>query len=395
MLRSHSVVLLDFGIARVISEPASSSALDAAMTRTGTQMGTPLYMAPEMWTDASVANERADIYSLGVIAFELWTGRPPFGGDVAEIRQGHTTRRPPAPSTLAAVPGGFDAIIKRCLRKDPLQRYPSVEELRSDLNAMGETAANQTTDRAARSAERQGPRDQVVLAVLSKTPLAALTTLATTHGAVLARANQQGPIVFAFPNPDLRAATGSAQRFVASIANVSGWHLDVLPIVIRTSPRGVRVLSDDLDAIEVKSEPTTSERAQTYLAQTTVSLQPANTEIIGRDVDAIVSALIDKRGATVVGASGLGKTRLATAVAHLLRMRGVSCAYLRARSSGRANPDALIADVLRIGFRSEEAIDEAFTSDESGPRWAARSSARLPQSATMSFSPLQELVVEH
>src|SRR5262249_53340426 len=95
MAEGGRVALLDFGLSRSTGtpEPASSPRI----TRTGERLGTAHYIAPEQCLGAGEIDVRADLYSLGVIGYELLTGRPPFVGDGASLLQAHVSRRPPPP----------------------------------------------------------------------------------------------------------------------------------------------------------------------------------------------------------------------------------------------------------------------------------------------------------
>lgn len=118
----------DFGIAKIEGIEG--------LTRAGASMGTPLYSSPEQILGKKV-DYRADIYSLGVLLFELMTGRPPFLSDTGsdyEIQKAHVERKPPKPSALNPwLPSRIDKIVLKCMEKEPDKRYSSVRELREDV----------------------------------------------------------------------------------------------------------------------------------------------------------------------------------------------------------------------------------------------------------------------
>jgi len=116
--------VLDFGIAKLIAPEAVTS-----ITKTGTIMGTPQYMSPEQCTGRGV-DHRADIYSLGVIIFQIFCGRLPFEAEsVAELMSAQLTQAPPRPSELAAISSGMENLVLSCLDKNPANRPASAAEL--------------------------------------------------------------------------------------------------------------------------------------------------------------------------------------------------------------------------------------------------------------------------
>jgi serine/threonine-protein kinase len=118
------IKVLDFGIAKLIAPDAVTN-----VTKTGTIMGTPQYMSPEQCTGRGV-DHRADIYSLGVIIFQIFCGRLPFEGEsVAEIMSDHLTKAPPRPGELAAVSPAMEVLLLSCLDKNPANRPSSAAEL--------------------------------------------------------------------------------------------------------------------------------------------------------------------------------------------------------------------------------------------------------------------------
>ena len=123
-----SLKVLDFGISKMDA--------DVAMTQTSAVMGSPIYMSPEQLRSSKDVDARADIWSIGVILYELVTGCTPFDGrTVAELVTQVLTTEPAPPTTRRPdVPVEIEAVIFKCLKKDPLDRYQSVEELAVELS---------------------------------------------------------------------------------------------------------------------------------------------------------------------------------------------------------------------------------------------------------------------
>jgi len=126
--RSGQVKVMDFGIARAISETASSIA------ETSQVVGTAQYFSPEQ-ARGEVVDARTDLYSTGIVLFELLTGRAPFAGDnpVAVAYQ-HINAEPPVPSRVnPAISPAMDLVVLKAIAKDPGRRYQSAAEFRADL----------------------------------------------------------------------------------------------------------------------------------------------------------------------------------------------------------------------------------------------------------------------
>ncbi len=133
LISARQVKVGDFGIARAMD------AADENLTQTGAVMGTATYFSPEQ-AQGLPLDPRSDLYALGVVLYEMVTGRPPFTGDSpVSIAYKHVqeTPTPPRHSNLD-VPAPLEAIIMRLLSKEPAARYPSAEDLRSDLRRFRE-----------------------------------------------------------------------------------------------------------------------------------------------------------------------------------------------------------------------------------------------------------------
>jgi tetratricopeptide (TPR) repeat protein len=133
--RDSRLRVLDFGIAKL--DPASydgSAPIGPAMTREGASIGTPGYMSPEQVRGLS-ADWRADLFSIGVVLYELVTGHPPFVGPTpVDVAASSMRDEPPRPSGLdPRVPPALEALILRCLAKDPQARPASAAEIGHQL----------------------------------------------------------------------------------------------------------------------------------------------------------------------------------------------------------------------------------------------------------------------
>lgn len=151
------VRITDFGLAKLVGTGASA----VPLTQSNQQLGTPLYMAPEQVHAAAAVDHRADLYSLGVVVYEMLTGRLPLG-----------RFQPPSARDAAAKP--FDPVVMKSLESDPAQRYQAAREVKRDLQqqtneAATATAANPEHPALMRSEARPEPW---------RTPLAALLCFA-------------------------------------------------------------------------------------------------------------------------------------------------------------------------------------------------------------------------
>jgi serine/threonine-protein kinase len=131
--------LVDFGLVKTI-EGVAPGAPPVDVTGTNTITGTPLYMSPEAIRAPATVDARSDLYSVGVVAWFLLVGRPPFGGhNLMEVCGNHLYTAPPRPSTAVgrSIPAELENAVMSCLEKQPDARPADARALRDQLRASG------------------------------------------------------------------------------------------------------------------------------------------------------------------------------------------------------------------------------------------------------------------
>jgi TolB-like protein len=130
----HGPKLLDFGLARPAFESTSAPESSTPVTAAGMIIGTPQYMAPEQVTGGAL-DGRTDLYATGAVIFQMLAGRPPFTGTGSDVLFAALKENPPAlqgPPDVVAI----DRVIRRAMRKDPVERYRSAADMSADLSAV-------------------------------------------------------------------------------------------------------------------------------------------------------------------------------------------------------------------------------------------------------------------
>ena len=156
MVTSDGVVkILDFGLAKMA---------DVQLTKTGTTMGTVAYMSPEQ-AQGEAVDARTDVWSLGVVLYEMLTGARPFRGDYDQAIIYSILHEDPTPMTEGnpGLPEELDHVVAMCLEKEASLRYPSADDLLTDLEVLTQSsgsgsASRSTTSAALRAMQRRGAR---------------------------------------------------------------------------------------------------------------------------------------------------------------------------------------------------------------------------------------------
>ncbi len=165
-----SIKVLDFGISKITTPGAAGH----DMTRTNALMGSPLYMSPEQMKQSKGVDARTDIWSLGVILFELLSGRPPFHAQ-AVTELAIKVAMEPAPPVSAFrfdAPKGLVDVIARCLAKDRESRYQSVGAHALALQAFGPPHARASVERSIGTLSKAGISSIVAAPIASTAPIA-------------------------------------------------------------------------------------------------------------------------------------------------------------------------------------------------------------------------------
>jgi len=273
-------VVMDFGIAKALGGEAPT------LTGTGTVVGTPYYMSPEQASGSQQIDSRADLYSLGVVAYQMLVGQVPFGGDaVQEVLIKHMTVIPePANAVRAEISAHLSDVVDRCLAKKPQDRWASADELIRSLDDISPAALPKIRGRRRVVAAVTGV---VVLAVAA----AGIWRLATGRhgpaGPTTGSARQASP---AAPTaaPD-GAATATALRESGAPA--------AAPLSLQGVPAGAQVQVDGrrwrgAPGSPIPLTPGTAHRILVAAAgfrtwETTVT--PANASPLRRSVPALVA----------------------------------------------------------------------------------------------------------
>jgi hypothetical protein len=284
------IKLLDFGVANFTQSVRQS--------QTGSLLGAPLYMSPEVGRGLGNVDHRADIYSLGCILFEMATGRPPFVREGAgQLIVAHATEAPPAARTLEpSIPVELDDLIGRSLRKDPAQRPQSMGEIVAILGRFSKSAAP-----AAMPAQASGPAFSQPLAAAPARVVAPVAVPAQMSAPAFAHpVAATAKRVVAPSQPGVATPSASMSQFLQKAAAMSRASITPTPtpspgVAATGHPRAripeptalLRPSEAESSAAPVTlSSQQPSQRSSTGRHQPTALLDPPSQPIAARDVPA-------------------------------------------------------------------------------------------------------------
>jgi eukaryotic-like serine/threonine-protein kinase len=181
MLTKSGVKLLDFGLAKVMTATAPAGSLtalptQAGLTQEGTILGTFQYMAPEQ-LEGKEADRRTDIFAFGAVLYEMATGRKAFSGASQALLISEIMRNDPPPlsSVRPMSPPALDRVVKKCLAKDPEDRWQNAADLGSELQWIGESGSQAGV--AAPVVARRKSRERLAWAMTAVASLVALAAV--------------------------------------------------------------------------------------------------------------------------------------------------------------------------------------------------------------------------
>jgi len=228
------VKILDFGLARIVHGEAGPAAVTESLTETGLVAGTLPYMAPEQLLGSSL-DPRTDIWAAGCVLYEMATGRRPFLGSGTALTDAILHQAPAPPLKLnPLLPWALEAVILKCLEKDPENRYQSARELAVDLRRLTSASA---TVRAAQPTRLRRRTVVIAVALPVLLALAVIAALRFGRGRNASSPLPTAPSIAVLPFVDMSPekdqeyfADGLAEELLNSLARTPG-----LRVVARTS----------------------------------------------------------------------------------------------------------------------------------------------------------------
>ncbi|OYV31745.1 MAG: hypothetical protein B7Z81_13550, partial [Acidocella sp. 20-61-6] len=294
LTKAGEVKIADFGIARIES---------SSMTQAGTMLGTPSYMSPEQFMGQTV-DLRTDIYSSGVMLYQLLTGEKPFEGGLTAIMHKVLNTEPPPPSALSVnVPQAFDSVVQRAMAKRPQERFGSAGEF---ARALRDAFENKVAAGLGMIAEDASDDDATIIAGTRTIPLA--TAPAGKPAAPSQTAGKQPAAKQPLPVALLGGLGAGGLLVAGAAAYFLTSHAPAPATVVNTPPTAIPAAAPAMTAAQRNSmlSGTLASLPCTFLSSTVTGAQPSLTGLAGAGApQASLTAAINSLPPGIVPASSV------------------------------------------------------------------------------------------
>jgi tRNA A-37 threonylcarbamoyl transferase component Bud32/dienelactone hydrolase len=249
LIAERHASVVDFGVGKALGDTDTSETL----TKLGLVVGTPVYMAPEQAVAGEVVDQRADVYALGILAYEMLCGHPPFAS-LTPAAQFATKATAPAPNVRVErsdVPAEVAALVQRCLEPDPKHRWQTADELLAALESIATPGAGIPSPQLAGTAGR-GRRTRVAITAAVIVVAAGVSAMALSRSREQAWARDVGlpqlrrmsaiSLVGTSPSDSAFVVGQRVRAALASNTEVDSlWRSISAKATLHTRPEGARV----------------------------------------------------------------------------------------------------------------------------------------------------------
>src|SRR5688572_29305761 len=262
LIENGHAVVADFGVAKALASAANAGGTASTITDAGTAMGTAMYMAPEQAAGDPATDHRADLYALGVVAYEILAGTPPFTGSTHQIVVAHMLTPPePLLARRSEVPPALAEIVMGLLEKNPVNRPQQAGEVVAALDRIATTGETGATTVRRRS--RGIPRSVAVAAailVLAAAAVAGISYMRSAGEESSAAAASAGKSVAVLPFVNTSGdaenehfSNGLTDELISALGQVQGLKVAARTSVFALKNRGLgaRAIADTLGVATV------------------------------------------------------------------------------------------------------------------------------------------------